>query len=126
MTDTTKLKTYTRETEFRVSITPENNSSLLESDKKDHRSELFRYPKEGLNYELFDNLKAFNLLHLNQDPNSKKKNYQGDLEWDIEGLTSLSMISRIDVNRLERIINPNDNIAYEEAESPLMVIQTCL
>ncbi|KUK77107.1 MAG: hypothetical protein XD93_0538, partial [candidate division WS6 bacterium 34_10] len=115
MEEYTEVKISTRE-DFKINLTPEYIKSLKDEERNSLRSELYQYPHEGLNYELFDKLSSVRLLKVD---NSDGEVYQfkGDFQWNMEGVDELLQTSNIDTKRLKSIINPNDNITYYDAEA---------
>jgi len=115
MEEYTEVKIGTRE-DFKINLTPEYISSLKDEDRNSLRTELYQYPKEGLNYELFDRLSNAKLLDID-DSDGEVYKYKGDFKWNIEYVEELLMSSNIDTERLKRIINPKDGITYYDAEA---------
>jgi RNA polymerase sigma factor (sigma-70 family) len=110
-----EVKISTRE-DFKVNLTPEYIKSLNDEERNSLRSELYQYPQEGLNYELFDRLSNVRLLEVDNS-NGEVYKYKGDFKWNIDGVEELLQSSNINTEGVKKIINPKDNITYYDAEA---------
>jgi RNA polymerase sigma factor (sigma-70 family) len=103
---------------YEMKLTEDFIKSLPKPDRKVLRSELYHYPEEGLKYELFDQMRNFNILEF--DPNSNingSKHYKGTFRWDVEEIDNLPIKNEINIKQLKQVLLASDDITYEKAEA---------
>ena len=118
MTDTVETINNIENFEVQIYTTPEYIASLTEDERKALRNELYQYPADGLKYDFFEKLKEHRLLYFDLSSNEKgSKKYKGALQWNIEELDNLELEPEINVSQLKKLLKPNKDISYEQAES---------
>ncbi len=99
-------------------------SESISSDKKFSRRRRYELWEGELDEQLFRELSHMTLLKFN--PNRtvydnkyrKRRQYQGNLFWDQEGLGSLPL-EEDDCEKIKSFLMPKENITYDEAEAIL-------